>query len=101
MSQISKSAPLLARKRDSKGEDQNEEEGTKSSGNKWSILFLLAVSLARVAMGIFNSITGPTLPVLAQHVCKSPTTVSWIFSGRSVGFLIGSGQGSFVIRAYH
>ena len=44
-------------------------------------------------MGIFNSITGPTLPVLAQHVCKSPTTVSWIFSGRSVGFLIGSGSG--------
>ena len=37
-----------------------------------------------------QSISGPTLTVLADHVCESPTTVGWIFTARSVGFLIGS-----------
>ena len=40
--------------------------------------------------GIFQSISGPTLTVLSSHVCESPTKVGWIFTARSVGFLIGS-----------
>jgi hypothetical protein len=29
-------------------------------------------------MGIIYSITGPTLPVLAEHLCQTPDTVGWI-----------------------
>ena len=40
--------------------------------------------------GIFMSISGPTLTILAQNVCKSPETLGWIFTARSIGFLVGA-----------
>ena len=49
-------------------------------------------------MGIIYSITGPTLPVLAEHLCESPDTVGWILAGRSAGVLIGSIICPFVDR---
>jgi len=55
---------------------------------KW--IFLLVMSSVRIGMGIIYSITGPTLPVLAEHLCQTPDTVGWILAGRSAGLLIGS-----------
>ena len=37
-----------------------------------------------------QSISGPTLTILSKHVCEDPTVVGWIFTGRSIGFIIGS-----------
>lgn len=37
-----------------------------------------------------QSISGPTLTVLSNHVCESPTKVGWIFTARSVGFILGT-----------
>ena len=37
-----------------------------------------------------QSISGPTLTILSRHVCEDPTVVGWIFTGRSIGFIIGS-----------
>jgi len=59
----------------------------KQYATEW---FIVAIVGARVAMGIFFSITGPTLPTLAENVHSTVTTVSWVFAGRSVGFYIGA-----------
>ena len=37
-----------------------------------------------------QSITGPTLPVLSQNVATDPEKVSWMFTGRAIGLLLGS-----------
>ena len=41
-------------------------------------------------MGILNSIEGPTLPTLAEHVGHPPSQLGWIFTVRSFGFILGS-----------
>ena len=37
-----------------------------------------------------QSLKGPTLPSLAQNVGHPPSDLGWIFSVRSIGFIIGS-----------
>ena len=70
----------------------------KSYATEW---FILAIVGARVAMGIFFSITGPTLPTLAENVHSTVTTVSWVFAGRSIGFYIGAFAPYFLNRYFH
>ena len=80
----------------------------------WTFGFLAAISLSRIGIGLFQdclglhkdqdfpfsllekslilkqSITGPTLPVLSQNVATDPEKVSWMFTGRAIGLLLGS-----------
>jgi len=56
----------------------------------WTFGFLAAISLSRIGIGLFQSITGPTLPVLSQNVATDPQRVSWMFTGRAIGLLLGS-----------
>jgi len=55
-----------------------------------TIWFITCIVGARIAMGIFMSITGPTLPTLASNVDKTVATVSWIFTARSFSFFVGA-----------
>ena len=52
--------------------------------------FLIVISLSRVGVGILNSIEGPTLPTLAQHVAHPPRDLGWMFSVRSIGYIGGT-----------
>jgi len=61
-----------------------------SENRFWTYNFVLAISLSRIGIGLFQSISGPTLPVLAKNVGQDPKTVSWIFTGQAIGFVIGS-----------
>ncbi|CAK8693872.1 unnamed protein product [Clavelina lepadiformis] len=70
------------------------EEGSSSKaegkgGLVWAGLLLFAISLARIGSGLFISIHGPTLLTLANNVDSSVSDVSWLFSGRSLGLLVG------------
>ena len=47
-----------------------------------TLWFIVAIVGARVAMGIFFSITGPTLPTLAENVNSTVSKTSWVFAGR-------------------
>lgn len=66
--------------------------------NLWTIALLVAISAARIGMGIFNSITGPTLLFLADNVQSSVRTLSTMFAGRSVGVLVGAVLGGSISR---
>ena len=48
-----------------------------------SVIFICCIVGARVAMGLFFSITEPTLPTLAANVKEPIETVSWIFTVRA------------------
>ena len=51
----------------------------------FEVIFLKHCSV-RIGMGIIYSITGPTLPVLAEHLCQTPDTVGWILGLVSKNF---------------
>lgn len=46
-----------------------------SENRFWTYNFVLAISLSRIGIGLFQSISGPTLPVLAKNVGQDPKTV--------------------------
>lgn len=49
--------------------------------------------LAFVALGMFTSILGPSLPSLAKHTQSNLATIGSLFLARSFGYLIGSLRG--------
>ena len=51
--------------------------------NTWATrLFIAGIVAARIAMGLFFNVTGPTLPTLAKNCDVTVSTVSWIFTFR-------------------
>jgi FHS family Na+ dependent glucose MFS transporter 1 len=50
----------------------------------------LAYFAAFIALGLFNSILGPTLPKLAEHTGSAISEISFLFMARSAGYLLGS-----------
>ena len=51
--------------------------------NIWATrLFIAGIVAARIAMGLFFNVTGPTLPTLAKNCDVTVSTVSWIFTFR-------------------
>ena len=51
--------------------------------NQWATwLFIAGIVGARITMGLFFNVTGPTLPTLAKNCNVSVSTVSWIFTIR-------------------
>ncbi|XP_039268619.1 sodium-dependent glucose transporter 1A-like isoform X2 [Styela clava] len=64
--------------------------------NIWTITLISVISLARIGMGVFTSISGPTLLYLADNVGASVSKISTLFSGRSIGILFGSILGGVV-----
>ena len=61
-------------------------------------LFIAGVVGARIAMGLFFNVTGPTLPTLAKNCDVSVSTVSWIFTVRSVAFFAGAATATKVMK---
>ena len=67
--------------------------------HKWATwLFIAGVVGARIAMGLFFNVTGPTLPTLAKNVNVEVSTVSWIFTVRSVAFFLGAATATKVFK---
>jgi len=52
------------------------------------------------ALGIFTSAPGPILPTLMQQVNVSLAAISFIFSARAVGFVVGSVISGYVMDSY-
>eukprot|EP01083_Nonionella_stella_P207793 754537_1 len=52
------------------------------------------------ALGIFTSAPGPILPSLMSQVNVSLATISYIFSARAIGFVIGSVVSGYVMDRY-
>ena len=66
----------------------NSKEMVSQRWATW--LFIAGVVGARIAMGLFFNVTGPTLPTLAKNVNVDVSTVSWIFTVRSIAFFAGA-----------
>ncbi|NJN94713.1 MAG: MFS transporter [Anaerolineales bacterium] len=49
-----------------------------------------AYYLAFVALGLTSATLGPTLPNLAEHTRSNLREISYLFTARSLGYLIGS-----------
>lgn len=45
---------------------------------------------AFISLGLFSASMGPTLPGLAQHTGARLSEISFLFSARSLGYLLGS-----------
>lgn len=52
-----------------------------------------AYYVACVALGLVTASLGPTLPGLAAHVGAPLTQISFLFTARSLGYLLGASQG--------
>ena len=60
--------------------------------------FIAAIVGARIAMGLFFNVTGPTLPTLANNCNVTVSTISWIFTVRSVAFFIGAASATKLFK---
>jgi len=59
----------------------------KETSPKW---FIAAFTVARITMGAFFSITGPTLPILASNMDVSLAVAQTAISIRSIAVMVGS-----------
>lgn len=84
--------------RDSITSSSDELVEKKSTG--WVASLVVIITLARIGHGLFISITGPTLLFLADNVDSEVRQVSLIFSGRSLGILVGSAVFSAVVSKW-
>nr|XP_039263684.1 sodium-dependent glucose transporter 1-like isoform X1 [Styela clava] len=62
----------------------------------YKLTLITSICLARIGMGAFQSIFGPTLLYLADKVDSSVTNISMITSGKSIGRLFGSVIGAIL-----
>lgn len=69
---------------------QNE---TNASLSKNPFLYFIAYSLCFVSLGLAGVSLGPLLPTLSQSTGTSLAQISFIFSARSLGYLIGAASG--------
>lgn len=75
---------------------QNE---TKTALSKKPFLYFIAYGLCFISLGLAGVSLGPLLPTLSQTTGTSLAQISFIFSARSLGYLIGSaGGGQFYDR---
>lgn len=54
---------------------------------------MIAYSFAFLALGLTTGSLGPALPTLAEQTSVSLSTVGFLFTARSLGFMLGSFQG--------
>jgi len=66
----------------------------------WSLLVVVAVSLTRIGSGLFSSLSGSTLLYLTDNVGSTVDAVSYVFTGRAAGNLIGSVFCGLLIKYY-
>lgn len=69
---------------------QNE---INSSLSKKSFLYFIAYSLCFISLGLAGVSLGPLLPTLSQSTGTSLAQASFIFSARSLGYLLGAAVG--------
>ena len=53
----------------------------------------IAYFVAFIVLGLFTSVLGPTLPGLAENTHTSLSAIGFLFTARSLGYLIGSLRG--------
>ena len=61
-------------------------------------LFIAAIVGARISMGLFFNVTGPTLPTLAANCGTTVKTLSWIFTVRAVAQFIGAATATKIFK---
>jgi hypothetical protein len=59
----------------------------------------IAYYAAFVCLGMTNTILGPTLPGLAAHTHTHLNQISFLFTAKGFGYLIGSSQGGRFLRS--
>ena len=66
---------------------------------KWATrLFIAAIVGARISMGLFFNVTGPTLPTLAANCGTTVKTLSWIFTVRAIAQFIGAATATKIFK---
>jgi MFS transporter, FHS family, Na+ dependent glucose transporter 1 len=60
------------------------------SSERAKIYQTIAYCAAFIALGLFSASLGPTLIGLARHTGSAIAQVSWLFTARSLGYLLGS-----------
>ena len=66
---------------------------------KWATrLFIAAIVGARISMGLFFNVTGPTLPTLAANCGTTVKTLSWIFTVRAVAQFLGAATATKIFK---
>jgi len=74
------------------------ETPKKGGKRSWTVIFVLAISASRVAMGLFWSLSGPTLLYLADNTHSTVSNISWMLSAKAAGLAIGSISCGMLLR---
>ncbi|XP_003727775.2 sodium-dependent glucose transporter 1 [Strongylocentrotus purpuratus] len=61
----------------------------------------LALCLAFLCLGLCLAILGPTLLSLQKHLDTTLPKISWVFAGRSVGYLFGAILGGMLFQSFN
>lgn len=98
------SSPALLAKRKSDKSNKNDAKlfdrahSAEMSSRQWAIFSMYCWGF--FALGVFTSVPGPILPTLMEQVDVSLASISFIFSARAVGFVVGSVISGYVMDAY-
>ena len=61
-----------------------------SAEKKEKLIKTTSYYVAYIAFGLMAALTGPTLPELASHTKSRLDQISWIFTARALGYMLGS-----------
>ena len=76
----------------------NSDRPTRLVRGSLTRLFIAAIVGARISMGLFFNVTGPTLPTLAANCGTTVKTLSWIFTVRAVAQFIGAATATKIFK---
>ncbi len=70
--------------------EQGAEVRSQESGVRTPLGRTAGYFAAFIALGLFSATLGPTLPGLARHTGVGLSQISYLFTARSLGYLVGS-----------